>query len=85
MIQRSLAVAHLMAAGLSLRVGHVHRRPAGTASQKLPAWTPPQDTLERFGSAWHVAGRGMTGVPLQRPEHVGERAVVSDEEFAERL
>src|SRR5713101_827942 len=89
MRERILAVLRAASAGLAM---------ASLASAQTPATTPKTTGTPKSTTSWthpktpwgdpDLQGMWpsgeMTGVPLQRPERFGERAVVTDEEFAER-
>ena len=88
MIVRTPTVRHLVAAGLALTfapaVGRAAQLADTTALPKQTARTPPRTPWGDPDLQGIWPSGEMTGVPLQRPERFGERAVVTDEEFAER-
>ena len=88
LIVRTPTVRHLVAAGLALTfapaVGRAAQQADAAAPPKQTAWTPPRTPWGDPDLQGIWPSGEMTGVPLQRPERFGERAVVTDEEFAER-
>ncbi len=87
MIHRTVSVWLLLTAGLALALASAVPAAGQTraaAPKKMPAWTHPRTPWGDPDLRGMWPSGEMTGVPLQRPERFGERAFVTDEEFAER-
>jgi hypothetical protein len=59
-------------------------QPPGGTAEKKTAWTQPKTPWGDPDLRGMWPNGDMTGVPLQRPLQFGERAVLTDEEFAQR-
>jgi hypothetical protein len=55
-----------------------------SGSDRMPAWSPPRTPWGAPDLQGVYTTDGELGVPFERPEEFGTRAVVSDEEFARR-
>jgi hypothetical protein len=83
---RNLILCHSLASGLALTalVAMAAGQTPASAGAKNTAWMPPKTPWgdPDLQGIWPTGE--MTGVPLERPVEFGERATLTDEEFAQR-